>query len=329
MLVNKNKHFQSGIALVTTIILTSIMLSSIVVVTKEMVDEARNSIRINNSLIAYYAAEAGLEDALLEFRYDHDAEISQQNDADPNVDVTATINNTPRTVNLTTNITDYTTKSFGTSYYDLTMWNKVRCLVTAGDPNPFSCTTIPPLKADDTYEFSIDGIGANTIKLGFTPVNNVNPTNGYRVEITVLDENGNIVDTAKQFTCPANIGQPISYSNANLGGTTGKEIFRVKSWYTQYSGLGNCNTNPPPGAAGLNPDGTIQGAPVGQEYPYIHLNVNKNPNAQLISGPITNIESVGFYGGVQRKIVATLDRSSGNIIGIFDYVIYSASDLIK
>ncbi len=49
----------------------------------------------------------------------------------------------------------------------------------------------------------------------------------------------------------------------------------------------------------------------------------------LVSGPVSYIESIGFYGGVQRKIVASIDRSSGNITSILDYSIYSGSDLIK
>ena len=44
---------------------------------------------------------------------------------------------------------------------------------------------------------------------------------------------------------------------------------------------------------------------------------------------ITTIESIGSYGNTKRKIVAKVDRSSGNVVGIFDYVIYSATDLCK
>jgi Tfp pilus assembly protein PilX len=323
--INKN---QKGIALITTIILTSVMLSSIVLITKEMSDEVKNSTRLDNSMIAYYAAEAGLEDALLEFRYDHNSEISEQNDTTPTVDVTAVSNNTPRTIDISTpdptktRVTNSAIKNYNESYYEVTMWNKVSCLVTAGDPNPFHCATIPPLKSDNIYEFSIDNIGGNTVTLGFAPRNNLlkdELNNGYRLEVTVLDENGNILPPpAKRFTCPNEITQTISFNSASLGNPTGRKIFRIKPWYTQYAT--DCLNITPPSGALTTP---------ANESPYIHLSVNKSPNAQLISGPITNIESVGFYGGVQRKIVASIDHSSGNIVGIFDYAIYSGSDLIK
>ena len=91
---------QKGVALIITIILSGIMLTSVGLFSREMIDEVRASTRIDNSLVAYYAAEAGLEEALLEFRYDKGAEISFENDNNPDVDVTETENSTPRCVDL-------------------------------------------------------------------------------------------------------------------------------------------------------------------------------------------------------------------------------------
>ncbi len=327
MLIDKNKHTQRGIALITTIILTSIMLTSVVLVSKEMVDEVRNSTRIDNSLIAYYAAEAGLEEAMLEWKYDHDVEISEENDNDPGVDVTSTSNSTPRTVDITNDITipNTTTKEYTNSYYELKMWNKVPCIVTTGDLNAFGCATIAPLKADDVYQISIDNIGTNNLTLDFIPRANPNPDefgNGYRVELTVLDENGNIINSAKSFRCPLYTTQTLSYNSTTLSGSSGKRIIRIKPWYVQYSSSPNCDKNPTNGATNL---------PISPDFPYIHLKVNYPlfTNRPLISGPVSYIESVGFYGGVQRKIIASIDRSSGNITSILDYSIYSGSDLIK
>lgn len=341
--INQNKKVirshQSGIALVTTIILTSIMLASIVVVTKEMVDEARNAIRINNSLIAYYAAEAGLEDALLQFRYDHDAQISEDNDNNQAHDVSSISNDKPRTVDISSNppvtVPNTTVKNNGNSYYELKMWNKVPCIASTGytpsiDP---SCTVVPILKADDTFEFSVKDIGSKNlvIKLsprteGGIPKKEDALENGYRIELTTIDENGNILPPpiAKQFTCPVDIPKTTVLNSVYIG-PTGKKNIRIKPWYTRYTNF-DCISSPPSGATGLQANGTIDGT----DFPYINFSINNPPvSGLLVSGPTTTIESVGFYGGVQRRIVATVDYSSGNIIGIFDYVIYSASDLIK
>lgn len=307
-----NSKKESGIALITTIILMSIMLASVSVVSKEMLDEVKNSTRIDNSLIAYYAAEAGLEDALLELRYDHEAEISKENDANPDsVDVTCTTANpcTPRTVNMSSDQIDYGNKAFNTSYYDVVMWNKSSQILDQ------------KILKDDTAEFVIPNMTQNLI-LNWDTNPNTPGNSDYRVEITVYDENGNMIPAfpetdsqgrtgGKQFTDPGVTRATIPTS---IG--SGKKTIRIKPSYV--------NKNPDSSGA------YTKGAPITGDTPSISLSINKNTTTgNLIASTITNIESVGYYGGVARKISATVDRTSGNILSIFDYTIYSGSDLIK
>jgi len=333
--IKRNKKIslrhQGGIALITTIILTSIMLTSVVLVSREMIDEVRNSTRIDNSLTAYYAAEAGLEDALLEWRYNHDAEISQENDSVPepnSIDVTATSYNTPRTVNLLTNARGYVPSTdpnkYTTPYYELTMWSKVDQISNQ------------QVLQDDAYEFTIENMQSNSLVLRWQNIddgNSIYNDNGYRVEITVYDEKGNLVnpDYTKGFSCPPNDTDRdwklIKSSLYPLGDYTSKRIIRIKPWYTKNS-LDNCAT-PPTGGDGLNTDGTIPGTTIGNNIPGINLNITKSTTNDKISYSTANIESVGYYGGVARKIIATIDKRTGNISNIFDYAIYSGSNLIK
>lgn len=316
--INKKsvRNPQQGIALIITIVLTGIMLASVTVLSKEMIDEVRNSTRIDNSLIAYYAAEAGLEEALLEWRYDHDAEISQENDNNSAVDVTCTAINpcTPRTVDLTTDtrIPNITAKEYTKHYYELVMWNKTGCIITLAnptDPNPNNCSVMQPLKRDDVAEFVIPNM-TQPVKLSWKN-GTINPLLGdsdYRVEITAYDENGQIIPAGKFFTLPLTTKATIPIS---IG--SGRKIIRVKPSYVNINPIGITYT---------------EGTPI-SETPSIDLTINQTPTNDLIAGLVTNIESVGYYGGVARKITATIDRTSGNILSIFDYVIYSASDLIK
>ena len=44
---------------------------------------------------------------------------------------------------------------------------------------------------------------------------------------------------------------------------------------------------------------------------------------------ITKIESTGTYNNTKRKLVATIDRNSGQLIGIFDYTLYAGEGDIK
>jgi hypothetical protein len=42
----------------------------------------------------------------------------------------------------------------------------------------------------------------------------------------------------------------------------------------------------------------------------------------VVSGPFTKITSVGYYGGTSRTIQANIDRQSGTLYDLFDYVIF-------
>lgn len=45
----------------------------------------------------------------------------------------------------------------------------------------------------------------------------------------------------------------------------------------------------------------------------------------VVPGPYTTISSTGYYGGVARTLEANIDRQSGTLYDLFDYVIYRAS----
>jgi hypothetical protein len=45
-------------------------------------------------------------------------------------------------------------------------------------------------------------------------------------------------------------------------------------------------------------------------------------NAVRTTGPTTTINSVGYFAGNSRQITANIDRQSGTIMDIFNYVIY-------
>lgn len=44
--------------------------------------------------------------------------------------------------------------------------------------------------------------------------------------------------------------------------------------------------------------------------------------SNIIPGPFTSIKSVGYYGGVTRTLTANVDRQSGTLYDLFDYVIF-------
>lgn len=320
MLKQTSRQSERGVALLITLIISAIMLVSVTAFSREMVDEIRNATRIDNSMIAYYAAEAGLEDALLEWRdavsSNSPTEISDENDKDTSADSTNVIgpevpaaqftgnrNNTPRCVNLDNSqripaTTCSNNRNSNTRYYGVRMWYK----------QPVIANQV--VKKDEVYELEVPNMTSD-VTLDWSSLNT--PANtGMRVEIIGYNSDGSIIPPplGRFFTRTVDSKKILLQNQVG----SGKKIFRIKPWNVVKS------TNEDQGAPNVTP-----GLPV----PSINLNISSSSTSNLLGSPVTNIESVGYYGGVARKITATLDRTSGNIISIFDNVIYSESALTK
>ncbi|MFA4995944.1 MAG: pilus assembly PilX N-terminal domain-containing protein [Patescibacteria group bacterium] len=50
-----------------------------------------------------------------------------------------------------------------------------------------------------------------------------------------------------------------------------------------------------------------------------------NSSKYIVAGPFTTISATGYYGGTSRKLEANIDRQSGTLYDLFDYVIYKNS----
>lgn len=263
MIIKKNKIKkkikQGGFALVITMLLSTVMLTVVTLASKEMVDEVRNSARLDNSLIAYYSAEAGVEDALLAYRHDK-AVIIEEECRD--VSTRSLADNAKCAANTTEK----------EHYYKLKVSNK-----TSED-------TAVDIYKDYVYEISIPE-GENSFGATWSSAN------GFRVEATVFSDTGLILD--KVLTNESANTLSLSW----LGGIPGKKIVRIRPWYT---------ASPVPADSHISlllPEGSLSG--------------------------ITKIESTGYYGNVARKIVAKIDNTSGSILNIFDFTIYSDTPLVK
>lgn len=288
---------EKGIALIITIMLSAIMLTTVFVASREMVEEAKNSTRIDNSLIAYYAAESGLEDALLQYRYDKNSELVDTKTKCVNLDKeSATIPTGECNDGWSPTSGPYSTNPFLDRFYKVKMWYKV-------DPsiNPIESLT---LNKDDILELSIpESNTAISFNWDVVP-GSITADSTMMVEITTYDKNNpNVID--KQLV-DTNSVKTFTSSNGP------DKIIRIKPWLAKKTGITM--------VGGSETSGSIPGI--------IISGISKN-GAGKIGGPTTFVESIGYFGGVQRKIAANIDRSSGQILNIMDFVIYSGSDLIK
>lgn len=53
-----------------------------------------------------------------------------------------------------------------------------------------------------------------------------------------------------------------------------------------------------------------------------HLNRPNQTKSNVVSGPFTTISSTGYFSGMTRTLSADIDRQSGTLYDLFDYVIY-------
>jgi Tfp pilus assembly protein PilX len=270
------KKNTKGFALVVTIILSTVMLTVVTVASKEMVDEMKNSSRLDNSLIAYYAAEAGVEEALLQYRYDKNKEIGMP----PAAEECKQVDN--RDIDATGKCV---ANSFGkTSYYKLKMTSKT------------SDETKVKVYRDDTYEIPTD----NNSPSYATPTWSYEGLSGggvMKVEVAAYanTDTGEILDKQLLDMSANKAILDMTCSPSCIPGT--KKLIRIKPWYVS--------------------------GPVANN-PYIELTIPLGNNSGT-----TTIESVGYYSNVARKIVAKIDSTSGSILNIFDYTIYSDTPLAK
>ena len=275
---------EKGFALVVTIILSAVMLIVMTLATKEIVDESRNSVRLDNSLIAYYAAEAGIENALLSFRNDHDTKITAECKNVENYATDIVCSTLDKTVN--DNPNGY--------YYRMSMV-----------PQKNSTNKIKIYK-DQVHEIPISEETTGQYPILYSQQNYASPDN-FQVEITAYLEDGTLLD--KKLEMPSIHSGTTKQYLVSLGDNTDKKkIIRVRAWYT-------------------NGNGTEGAIPNNSNPPYVELTLPAF--LQGYNPSITQIDSVGYYGKVARKISMTLDKSSGNVLGVFDYVIYSDSKLEK
>lgn len=54
----------------------------------------------------------------------------------------------------------------------------------------------------------------------------------------------------------------------------------------------------------------------------INLSCPDKTKSGVITGPATSVSSTGYYGGISRTLAANIDRQSGTLYDLFDYVIY-------
>ena len=289
---------QRGTALLMTMILITVIGSIAFGVGRTTLSNLRQVNRLEDSLNAYQAAQAGIEDALLRFRFDKNAEApraascaSPLNNNPVLTASTAPSNIFSRTdVSLnTTSCTDLTGSVEAPNpadiVYDLKMYyrkdtGQSECIVSTSPP-PVGCNLAPggqpALPSETTLEYNVQGVSLLHVSAeigGSTP----------RLEIIRIGSDGTILDQDLL------VGPTINDQVINLNSAT--QTIRMRSFGDVSS-----------------------------------YKLSIAPQESLDSR-ITTIESVGYFGTSKRKLTLTLDRLTGSVFGVFDFVLFSGNGSI-
>ena len=340
------------IALLTAIILGSIMIVSVALMSREILSEIKVTQRLDASINAFYAADSGIEYGLLRYRFDRNVEtpegkvwrINMETDEVKEVDEGTPIPKEWRNIQVIDVKISYKTEVVGN---DANGDGRVDEWDLDEENYKFK------LYQDEVVEYDISELKKDDpLNIGWYVPWEIGAGNAMAVEIMAFDKNGNEICIDK--TINPDTGDPFCrYMNLNLPGknldtptrygTPGSPQqyplklwkaltedeskaydfepykLRIKAWFV------TAVPDPETGTyVGGNPDlVTLEGG-----VPYITY-FFKAPAGKKIGGAITRIEATGYYQGVKRRLVAEVDRQTGTVIGLFDFVLYSGESLEK
>jgi hypothetical protein len=309
-----------------------------------------------NGSIAYYAAESGLEEGFLRYRYNRNAEVpfatwELGDDKVFRTDLTA---NTTDTAVLSGILSSESLASTSTmnQLYDLRMgyigtggapWfgppDKGTNGMDANDfPTPVDNSAPYYIKKDEAIKIDLTGLNlSNELKLdakfyGLSVV----PTEAQKCN-ALIEAKMTVVDSGvtKEYK------SLISYNKTNCGTALITKLYSggvqsaqagTSTMYYRVNRLQDIididNYGPLPSSSAkvtlfLKP--LYYDMAIGISTDCLAVGGTCIDKTMIVSGPSTKIESTGYYGGTTRKLEADIDRQSGTLYDLFDYVIYKGS----
>lgn len=316
----KEKIFrQTGTALLITLLLAGVISAIAFGMTKITLNEVFVGMKGQEGLEAQYAAQAGVEDALMRYKFHDKTSLEMPDGARGGTNGTNEVvrvylnRSSVAKVDPTTNRPEANADDY---YYDLKVWHKQACQAD-------SCEYI--LKKDESISLDTSDITgtigvtwnlynahdniiramppAEAKKTGLwyrlsdpTDPGLIDPTKQSRDFFTFLNYYNPSDDPTLNPPFVKHFSQPgIRISRGTTGAFLSIRSARSLKFKAFISD-------------------TLNGA-------YIKITITSTSGA--VGGPKTYIESTGHYGDTAKKIEVTVDRESKSIIDVFDYVIYS------
>lgn len=261
--------------------------------------------REEDNLFAYYAARAGIEDGLLRYRFNKNTETEEGKVFRYNV---RTGSSETAEVNEDSPITSATNYKANQQYYDLKVAFKAGevNVNNNGEPSFNAAQTITkdstlqlsgfnstPLPYYLRYVFQFDSSCAD-ISRAFVQVETIYETGPLD---NFVAPNSSLTDN--RYDSSINI-QNVAINSGRLATQVRFRPFFCNVQYalattTKKDGLGGANSNPGPKFDSLT----------------------------------TNIIATGYFGTAKRSLIATVDRRTGVLIGIYEFNAYSGGNITR
>lgn len=294
-----------GSSLILVLLIVSGIVTVIFGVQRVTLVQFNQSNREEDNVSAYYAAKAGIEDGLIRYRFERNVETTPGN-----VYRYSVTNGTPEATEVreTSSIQGVDGYRPTDQYYDLKIGYKTdRINVDAGS-GALNFTADRKIAKDDTiqltgfssrtapyflrYAFKFDpNCSTEDLSRSFVQVERITDI-GVLTQVTVRPTGGQFDSSATAQNLPV----------STAGDLTSSIRFRPYYCQVEYA-MATTNTNDGNGASG-------------------------NTAAEFDS-LTTTITATGYYGAAKRTLIGTVDRQTGQLIGVYDFNAYSGQGGIR
>jgi hypothetical protein len=355
----KNRSKKGSALIISMLLLAVISTASFAIARLALIELKSGDLAVGN-VKAYYLAEGGIEEGLLRWRYNHSADlIPTTTSALGSTESTKAWERTQITDSSLTRATA-TDSNFNSGadsskdYMGLTVYDQVKTAVggslseddlyrdfkatTDPDPDPISdyIAKRPDLYVgkDNKLSFLIPKGGASDLSLvwQFHRIANWNSSTGQSDSIATA--------TWQTMNSLSKFGVDVRLYKVNSSGADSllkEKIFSPSGHEIVNSDTTACDSTSPacstgvPGIkaefneTGISDDILVTLTPINANIVVGAFGTGPVTSSQTFVDSVTHIESVGTSGGRTRGLETAIDRASGQILGLYDFVLYQGS----
>lgn len=327
----EGKKRKSGSAIIIAFLLMAVVSGTAFAIARLFYLDTAAGGLYENSTVAYYAAESGIEEGMLRYRFNRNAQV--ESGTTDYVNYAKVNRNNLTTGAVTENTSPGNNVIQSDQVYDLNMFYKAPyygtdanndttlnqddlALVGSGYGEEYKVPRDEAVKIDITDTLGT-GLGDSNL---FVKLGAVQTSSGMRtddqafIEARITGTVGNDLKEFKRALYPqdhATVERTGEAYAPMLPFTGADRIYEVFSLKTTIAGSNLFNTT-----SGNRVFLYLK--PIGYD---IYIGLVSQGNSP-ISAPYSTIKSTGYYGGVGRTLTAKIDRQSGTVYDIFDFVVY-------